>query len=171
LRLRSGYDTTRVSGVNRSLRPLATLLLLLACGPEPKPGSPLFRHVTTARGEIRLGEVWDATWVPGIDPGALVIALPSGTFGGAQAIRVTRGPDRVVRELTFDYDQGTDFAAQLAEYEVSLGPPTVHRAPADPESAEVVTWTDAVTSFELIRDPRRSASTVYSRLMDRAGAR
>jgi hypothetical protein len=161
-----------VSGRNRSMRPLAALLLLLACGPkETKPGSPLFRHVTTARGEIRLGEVWDAAWVPGLDPGALVIALPPGTFGGAQAIRVTRGPDRVVREIMFDYDQGTDFAAQVADYEASLGPPTVHRAPADSDSAEVVRWTDAVTSFELIRDPRRSVSTVYSRLMDRAGAR
>jgi hypothetical protein len=158
--------------MNRSLRPLAALLLQLACAPdESTPQGPLFRHLTTARGEIRLGEVWDASWVSGIDPGAPVIALPPGTFGGAQGIRVTRGPDRVVREIMVDYDQGTDFAAQVAEYQASLGPPAMHRAHPDAESAEVVTWTDAATSFELVRDPRRSASTVYSRLTDRAGAR
>jgi hypothetical protein len=76
-----------------------------------------------------------------------------------------------VQEIMIDYEQSTSFGAPLAGYRRSLGPPAFHVQHPDPERAERIGWRDDRTSFELVRDPRRSVSTVYARLTDRTVAR
>ncbi|HUR95702.1 MAG TPA: hypothetical protein VMY76_14050 [Gemmatimonadales bacterium] len=150
----------------RVWRRVGAIFLLLACSPtQPVRSSPLFRHVITDAGEIRLGEV--LPWAEATDRGASD-AIVSGGRSGARMVGVTRGTNGVVREITTNYPQQADFAALVAGYSAAFGPPAAHRRPLGAESAEVVIWTDSATRFELTRDPRRSVSTVYSRLSDRA---
>jgi hypothetical protein len=127
----------------------------------------VFRHLGTARGEIRLGSVLDRTWHSPSEPAAAIVSLPRGMVTGAQSVSVRRDAAGRVREIMLNYEQSTDFQAQVAHYRRELGPPAVHDRPAGPEAAERVTWRDARTTFELVRDPRRSVSTVYGRLSDR----
>jgi hypothetical protein len=144
---------------------MGAALLLLACGPaEPTHSRPLFRHVITDAREIRLGDTLSSTG--GVDRGA-GDATASGGQGGTQMIGVIRGADGAVQEIVSNYPQTADFAALVAGYSAALGPPVAHRKPLMAESAEVVTWADTATRFELVRDPRRSVSTVYTRLSDR----
>ena len=95
--------------------------------------------------------------------------LRSGTIAGAQAVRVTRGRDGIVRQITLDHERATGFASLVARHRRTLGSPVSHHRPGNPEDAERITWKDESTSFELIRDPRRSVSTIYGRLIDRTG--
>ena len=146
----------------------ATLVAWLACTPgEHLEARPVFRHLGTTRGDIRLGAPLDSVWLRGSREASDVVSLPSGSVPGAQSVSVTRGGDARVREIMLNYEQATDFAAQVAGYRRSLGPPASHLRPADPEGAERIVWRDSHTSFELVRDPRRSASTIYGRLADR----
>jgi hypothetical protein len=89
---------------------------------------------------VRLRELWSAAGVPG-----------------------ERSSDTVV---VVNYPQSADFSALLAEYSERLGPPVQHERPSDAEAAERVVWQDSQTRFELTRDPKRSVSTIYSRLTD-----
>lgn len=68
--------------------------------------------------------------------------------------------------VVFNYPQSADFSALVAEYSKRLGPPVLHEKPSDAEAAERVVWRDRETRFELTRDPKRSVSTIYSRLSD-----
>jgi hypothetical protein len=129
----------------------------------------VLRHIATARGDIRLGVGLDSTWLSGVEPGATVVALPPGTVPGAQSVWVTRGPHGIVREITLNQEQATSFASLVARHRRILGSPVSHHRPADPEDAERIVWRDDATSFELIRDPCRSVSTIYGRLIDRRG--
>jgi hypothetical protein len=127
---------------------------------------PVFRHLDTARGEIRLGSALDRAWLAPGEPAAAIVSLPRGLVAGAQSASVRRDAAGRVREIMLNYEQSTDFQAEIARYRRELGPPAVHHCPADPEAAERVAWRDARTTFELVRDPRRSVSTVYGRLSD-----
>jgi hypothetical protein len=127
----------------------------------------VFRHLSTTRGEIYLGAVLDPIWVHEAERGTEHVALPRGTVAGAQSALVSRNAQGRVREIMLNYDQATDFDAHVARYRRSLGPPASHMRPAHPEGAERIIWRDARTSFELVRDPRRSVSTIYGRLTDR----
>jgi hypothetical protein len=89
---------------------------------------------------IRLSELWNAAGVSGV-----------------------RSSDTVV---VFNYPQTASFSALVAEYSERLGPPVQHEKPSDSEAAERVVWQDSQTRFELTRDPKRSVSTIYSRLSD-----
>ena len=153
--------------------PLILLLLVLlgGCGREPRAGQPIFRHFNTELSAIRLGQAWTAEEVPGAEPGDTVIALPSGTFERAQAVRVHRTPDGVVSSIMFDYPQSADFQTMEREYRRMFGTPVEHVAPRKPGLPERFMWQDSVTRFELVRDPKRSAATVYTRLSDRPAAR
>ena len=126
----------------------------------------MFRHLGTARGEIHLGAPLDRVWLPPSEPSVAIVSLPRGVGAGAQSVSVRRDADGRVREIMLNYEQSTDFQAQVARYRRELGPPARHDRPADPEAAERVAWRDARTTFELVRDPRRSVSTVYGRLSD-----
>jgi hypothetical protein len=155
----------------------ASLYLLLAalaaCAPasdQPVATRPILRHFNTEVSSIRLGEPWTAEEVPGAEPGDTVVALPSGTFERAQAVRVHRTPAGVVSSIMFDYPQLADFQAMQQEYTRLYGPPSTHEQPAKPEARERLIWQDSLTLFELVRDPRRSVSTIYARLIDRGGA-
>jgi len=146
---------------------MAALLLLLACGPaKPVRSRPLFRHVITDAGEIWLGKALPLPAATDADP-AWVIMSSEGD--GTQRVGVTRAADGVVREIITNYPQRADFATLVTGYSAAFGPPAAHhRRPLGPESAEVVTWADTATKFELTRDPRRSVSTIFSRLSDRS---
>lgn len=157
---------------------MTTLLLLLlvvlgACGQSAdRPGAarPIFRHYNTELSAVRLGESWTAEEVAGAEPGDTVVALPSGTSDRAQAVRVHRTPEGIVSSIMFDYPQSADFQAMQTEYSRLFGSPTEHVKPRKPDGPERLVWQDSVTRFELVRDPRRSASTVYTRLSDRAAS-
>lgn len=154
---------------------MLVLLLLAAgagCRPAPdQPGAarPIFRHVNTEMSTLQLGQSWTAEEVPGAEPGDTVVALPSGTFERAQAVRVHRTPAGVVSSIMFDYPQAADFQAMHTEYRQLLGPPKEHERPRKADARERLVWEDSLTRFELVRDPRRSTSTVYTRLSDRPG--
>jgi hypothetical protein len=153
------------------MRSLCLLLAgLAACAPaSDRPGRtrPIFRHFNTEVSSIRLGEHWTAEEVPGAEPGDTVVALPTGTFERAQAVRVHRTPAGVVSSIMFDYPQEANFQAMQQEYTKLFGPPTRHDQARKAEERERVVWQDSLTHFELVRDPSRSASTIYTRLTDR----
>ena len=146
------------------------LVVLAACAPaSDQPATrPIFRHFNTEVSSIRLGEHWTAEEVPGADRGDTVVALPSGTFERAQAVRVHRSPTGVVSSIMFDYPQDADFNAMQQEYTRLFGAPTEHERSAKPEVRERLVWQDSLTLFELVRDPRRSVSSIYTRLIDRS---
>ena len=146
------------------------LVALAACAPASDQPAvrPIFRHFNTEVSSIRLGEHWTAEEVPGADTGDTVVALPSGTFERAQAVRVHRSPTGVVSSIMFDYPQDADFNAMQQEYTRLFGAPTEHERAEKPEARERLVWQDSLTLFELVRDPRRSVSSIYTRLIDRS---
>ena len=142
-----------------------------ACAPgseRPSTTQPISRHLNTEVSSIRLGEQWSAEEVPGAEPSDTVVALPSGTFERAQAVRVHRTSTGVVSSIMFDYPQAANFQAMQREYTGLYGPPVKHERSANPEARERLVWQDSLTLFELVRDPRRSVSTIYARLIDRS---
>jgi hypothetical protein len=150
--------------------PYLLLTALIACAPDvDQPGTkrPIFRHFNTEVSSIRLGDHWTAEEVPGAEASETVVALPSGTFEKAQAVRVHRSPTGVVSSIMFDYPQQADFHAMQQEYTRLFGPPAEHQRPGNVEGPERLVWMDSLTLFELVRDPRRSVSTIYTRLTDR----
>jgi hypothetical protein len=142
---------------------------LIACAPaSDQPGTrPIFRHFNTEVSSIRLGEHWTAEEVPGAEVSDTVVALQSGTFEKAQAVRVHRSPTGVVSSIMFDYPQAADFHAMQQEYTSLFGPPVEHERPGNAGARERLVWMDSLTLFELVRDPKRSVSTIYTRLTDR----
>jgi len=153
----------------------ALFILLVTCiaGCLPavdKPGAarPIFRHYNTELSTIRLGELWTAEEVAGAEAGDTVVGLSLNPAERAQAVRVHRTPAGVVSSIMFDYPQATDFGAMQKEYTDLLGSPAKHDRPRGPDAAERIVWQDSVTSFELVRDPTRSASPIYTRLLDRS---
>ena len=149
------------------------LAAVAACAPgadRPASTRPIFRHFNTEVSSIRLGEHWTAEEVPGADRDDTVVALPSGTFERAQAVRVHRSPTGVVSSIMFDYPQEADFTAMQQEYTKLFGEPTEHDRSDKSEARERLVWQDSLTLFELVRDPRRSVSTIYTRLTDRSQA-
>ncbi len=147
------------------------LSALPGCRPDtdqPNATRPIFRHFNTELSTIQLGRPWTAEEVAGAEPGDTVVALPPETFERAQAVRVHRTPAGVVSSIMFDYPQGTDFQAMQTEYRQLLGPPE-HEERQDGGGSERLVWEDSLTRFELIRDHKRSASTIYTRLSDRSG--
>lgn len=152
-----------------------SLYLLLAalagCAPaadQPGTTRPIFRHFNTEVSSIRLGEHWTAEEVPGAEPSDTVVALPSGTFEKAEAVRVHRTATGIVSSIMFDYPQQADFQAMQQEYTRLYGPPGKHERSDKAEARERLVWQDSLTLFELVRDPRRSVSTIYARLIDRS---
>ena len=159
------------------MNPSALVLLLLAtvaCSPasdRPAAPRPIFRHFNTEVSNIQLGQSWTAEEVPGAEPGDTVVALVPGTFERAQSVRVHRTPAGVVSSIMFDYPQTADFQAMQSEYSRLFGPPFQHQKAASDEEPERLVWQDSLTRFELVRDPKRSAATVYTRLSDLSGGR
>ena len=159
------------------MKPSILVLLLLAsgaCSPASDRSAtprPIFRHFNTEVSNIQLGESWTAEEVPGADPGDTVVALAPGTFERAQSVRVHRTPAGVVSSIMFDYPQTADFQAMQSEYSQLFGPPRQHQKPTNDEELERLVWQDSLTRFELVRDPKRSAATVYTRLSDLSGGR
>ena len=154
----------------------AYLLLAAVAGCAPASdhtgaSRPIFRHFNTEVSSIKLGEHWTAEEVPGADSGDTVVALPAGTFERAQAVRVHRTSTGVVSSIMFDYPQEADFQAMQEEYTRLFGPPARHEKSRKTEARERVVWQDSLTLFELVRDPTRSASTIYTRLTDRSRIR
>ena len=151
-----------------NLYPLLAALAACPASDQPAAAHPIFRHFNTEVSSIKLGEHWTAEEVPGAETDDTVVALPSGTFERAQAVRVHRSPTGIVTSMMFDYPQEADFQAMQQEYTRLFGPPIVHERPDKAEAPERLVWRDSLTLFELVRDPRRSVSTIYTRLTDRS---
>lgn len=144
----------------------AMLSYTAACrAPVDSASKPIFRSIATNIGSIALDQPWVVVPGAAADSGDTVIALPENAFAGAQAIRVHRSPEGIVRSIHFDYPQSTDYDALMAVYTRSLGTPAQRKKAADGVAADRAAWEDAATRFELVRDPARNASTVYSVLM------
>jgi hypothetical protein len=143
--------------------------ILMACGrgPDaPEAPRPIFRQFNTEMTSITLGQSWTAEEVAGAEVDDTVVALPAGTFERAQAVRVHRTTEGVVSSIVFDYPQTTDFQAMQTEYTRLFGPPRMHERSGQADAPERLVWQDSLTLFELVRDPKRSASTVHTRLSD-----
>ena len=164
-----GSDGRRMTRSTLTLL-LFMLLALASCQPREKAGEhrPIFRHYNNELSTIRLGEPWTAEEVPGSEPGDTVIGLRSSPADKAQAIRVHRTAAGVVSSIMFDYPQSADYGAMQKEYTDLFGPPLRHDRPSRADGAERIVWQDSLTTFELVRDPARSASTIYTRLLDRS---
>jgi hypothetical protein len=153
------------------------LLILLAahssCRPADKIAEhrPIFRHYNNELSTIQLGQPWTAEEVPGSEPNDTVVGLPSSPADKAQAIRVHRTPGGIVSSIMFDYPPAADFSAMQKEYTDLFGQPARHDLPRRPDGAERIVWQDSLTTFELVRDPARSASSIYTRLLDRSISR
>jgi hypothetical protein len=146
--------------------------ILAACAPasdQRDTAAPIFRHFNTEVSSIRLGEPWTAEEVAGVETGDTVVALQSGTFERAQAVRVHRSTTGVVTSIMFDYPQDADFQAMRQEYTRLFGPPAEHERSDNAQARERLVWRDSLSLFELVRDPGRSASTIYTKLTDRSG--
>lgn len=156
----------------------AVLAAAPGCSSSARPAVPagdaapsVFRWVRVHGGTITLGEPLPAA-VAVARPGDSVVALPPGSFAGAEAIRVHLAADGRVRFVWFDYPQGTDFDAMVAGRVRSLGAPAERRrsGPAGGPPTDELFWRDAATELRLVRDPRRNAATVFAVLSDRRRA-
>lgn len=151
-------------------RSIAGLISLLAFGSgcvarsgSSVETSTIFREVAIEGAAIQLGAPLPSQ-VQRAHASDTIVALSRMQFGGAEAIRVHVTPAGVVRGLWFEYSTDADFDAMVADYASTLGPPTREAF----RRGERVLWQDEATRFELVRDPERSAVTVYSILVDRA---
>src|SRR5919107_6127922 len=139
-RIRQNFSAlSRRNGGEMKMRSLYLLAGLVACAPasdQPVITRPIFRHFNTEVSSIRLGEHWTAEEVPGAEPTDTVVALPSGTFEKAQAVRVHRSLTGVVSSIMFDYPQEADFHAMQEEYTRLFGPPARHEQSRNAEARE-----------------------------------
>jgi hypothetical protein len=153
---------------------LAGSLLLIACVTDWKPASrgDIFRFTTVGRSfpfdSIILGERWSSASKYGARDDDTLFALPSGTFGGADAISVHRDVRGVVTQLEFTYRTGRDVRALLNAYRSALGPPT--SVTIDTVSRSIHTtrsWQNARTEFAISTvDPPDGGVAASARLID-----
>jgi len=149
--------------VNALRRVLSAVTLLAACVRH----EPLTSETATAIGSVKLGVVGVPADLPGASQGDTVVGIPQGGIAGGGRLAVYRSPSGVVRRIWRDYPQSVDFLRLASEHRRRYGLPATHDRPTDPEAAERIVWEDPRTRLELVRDPRRSAATVYSLLVDR----
>ncbi|MBC7788352.1 MAG: hypothetical protein H7Z74_00285 [Anaerolineae bacterium] len=151
------------------------LYALTACPPDQaaessaKPTGPIFRYVQLNIGRVNLAEQLpaDVRAAASVGDGDTVVALPRGSFAGAERITLYLDSGGRVRGAIFDYPTRLDFEALVREY-ASLGTPSRARVQRrGEEPSDVVSWQDTLTSFRLRRDPNRSAWTVRGELWDR----
>ncbi len=156
--------TVEVAALRPLLRSIpSSVLLLAACARY----EPLPREMTTEFGPVKLGAAWTPAGLPGVSPADTVVGLPEGGLAAGGRLAVYRSPSGLVRRIWRDYPQSVDFVRLVQDYRRRYGLPAIHDRPSDPEGAERVVWEDPRTRLELVRDPRRSAATVYSLLVDR----
>jgi hypothetical protein len=157
----------------RALR-LVALFAIAACAPSvddvtPAANAPtpeIFRTVQVTNGTITLGQPLPIAIAP-THTGDTVIALPRGSFGGAERIYVYLTPTGNVRSMVFDYAQSVNFYSMIDENAVTLGAPQRSQPQRQGEEpADLAIWRDARTELRLVRDPNRSAWTVRSELHD-----
>ena len=110
-----------------------------------QPGS-LFRYIALSpRDTIQLGRPFLASGLADqIAP--FTHQLRSGTFGGAERIRILTDSANIITAMEFQYADGTRFADKLRGYVDWLGAPTVRDSTT---RYRVVAWQDSVTRFEL----------------------
>ena len=138
---------------------IVLLLAAAACAPrvsrDAAPAEGIFRYTTVgsafALDTIKLGEVWRSASKYGASADDTLVALPFGTFGGADAISVVRDRAGIVTELQFAYHARRDAKALLTEYSVSLGTPSAVRTDSAGGGVRTSTmWSDDRTDFTFI---------------------
>lgn len=137
------------------------LLLLAVCGCAPKHSGDaavpveIFRYATIGRSlpldSLVLGQRWSSAAKYGAGDADTLFALPFGTFGGADAIAVSRDARGLVSAITFAYHMRRDVRSLLDEYRTSLGAPVDVRVDTLERALRTTTrWQDAVTEFTFI---------------------
>jgi hypothetical protein len=138
---------------------ISFLLVATACAPrvsrEAAQAEGIFRYTAVGRAPvldtIKLGEVWRSASKYGGSAGDTLVALPFGTFGGADAIAVVRDRAGIVTALHFAYHARRDAKSLLAEYSASLGPPeSVQTDSAGGTTRTRTLWRDDRTEFTFI---------------------
>jgi hypothetical protein len=150
--------------MDEQMRPTLTLALLLLAScrsPASSPSGPsVLRVVAVHGGTIELGRALPAALAGA--PGDTVVSLAIGESDDTPRIRAHLTPDGRVRMVWFDYAQRVEHARLVRQYVALLGAP--RREPY--RLGERLTWEDGDTRFEIVRDPERSASTVFGVLTD-----
>lgn len=140
------------------MKRLALTFLATACstGRESTPArvGEIFRYTavgrSTALDSVVLGQPWTTAEKYGAQTGDTVNALPAGTFGGADAIRVHRDPGGIVTEIDFRYYASRDLNALLSDYRSSLGPPQSVTTDTVAGGVRTTTrWVDRNTEFTI----------------------
>jgi len=117
-------------------------------------------------GTITLGQPLPLAIAP-THTGDTVIALPRGSFTGAERVYVHLTQAGNVRSVVFDHAHSANFYSMIDEHAVTLGAPRRSRPQRQGEEpADLAVWRDARTELRLVRDPNRSAWTVRSELGD-----
>lgn len=143
------------------MRHTLVFLLLVASGcaytqsRDAAPVAEIFRYTTIGRSlpadSIVLGQRWPSAAKYGATDADTMYALPYGTFGGADAIAVSRDSRGVVTEITFAYHPRRNAGALLADYRSSLGAPVAVRVDTVGTAIHTTTvWRDAVTEFSFV---------------------
>jgi hypothetical protein len=148
---------------------LAVAVLGSAAGAQASP-RPILREVRLVADTIRLGQPWPGAKRLWLSPRDSVAALPRGSFGWAEDIRIHRDATGVVRQIEFSYGPHRDINAMLRDYRGSIS------HPADSSSSaaggvrrETWVWRDGQTEFALVRlDPAQNGVQASSTLTDRS---
>jgi hypothetical protein len=135
--------------------------------------SPIFRTITIGSGDRTISLGGEVSKV-----GDLLVKTETGyslkpnAFGGAKTINILLTKENRVRAMFFEYETEEDFEGKVVSYIESLGKPSSWRF-FDSLSlqAEVVTWEDAETRFELVRRTEQEKSFAFSALYDKKSLR
>jgi len=130
-------------------------IVVVGCRPDWKPSQPgeIFRYTTVGRTEpldsIVLGRPWPTAAKYGAKSGDSIVALPFGTFGGADAIAVHL-TDGVVTRLEYAYHSSRNARALSADYRSTLGTPVAEMADtADGVVRTTTCWRNDSTAFAI----------------------
>jgi hypothetical protein len=165
------HSVSRMRVIQSFVHGCAALVLLSATvtAQAAPPRAAIFRYVKLVDGTIALGKPlgWAARYAT--SPRDSVIDIPRDGFGGADAIRVTRSAQGVVRRIAFLYTAQRDFDELLAEYRTSLGAPADSLAVRRPHGQRKTwTWRDQQTEFVVTRlIPAADGVIALSEMIDR----
>lgn len=151
---------------------ILTLLFVATSILAQTKNSPIFRTITVGAGDRTISLGSEISKIQDLlvetETG---YTLKSKSFGGAKTINLFLNKANHVRAVFFEYETDKDFEKLVASYTESLGKPSSRQSFASQAlQAEVITWEDADTRFELIKKIEQEKIFVFSALFDRKGA-
>jgi hypothetical protein len=154
---------------------LIVCVLLLGCSRDWNPSKPgeIFRFTIVGRraplDSIELGRTWKSAANYGAHPGDTLSLLPSGTFGGADAIAVHRNASAIVTEIDFVYHPDRDVQALVNDYRSLLGEPFAIGSDTTDGLIQTTTrWQNRDTEFVIaVLTPPHEDIAAFAQLIDR----